>query len=164
MASFSRLPHHTQTHTTIDMTPLEEWSAVPETSTYKTQLSQETDIHVPGGIRTHNRSKRTVADPHTTPRDHLNRPNWINTVIETAMIMQAFSFTGFCVQELHEYHKDLDIFLDIRFHLSNKTLTKNISWFQIQFHAVNIQDGFVTNKSVSVRLCNRKLTKSIFCL
>ena len=45
------------------------------------------------------------------------------------MIMQAFSFMGFRVQELHEYHKDLDIFLDIRFHLSNKTLTKNISWF-----------------------------------
>jgi hypothetical protein len=27
------------------------------------QQSQETDVHVPGGIRTHNPSKRAVADP-----------------------------------------------------------------------------------------------------
>jgi hypothetical protein len=32
-----------------------------------TQNSQETDIHDPGRIRTHNPSKRTAADPHLRP-------------------------------------------------------------------------------------------------
>jgi hypothetical protein len=39
----------------------------------KTQHSQETDIHFPGGIRTHNPSKRTAADPRLRPRGHLDR-------------------------------------------------------------------------------------------
>jgi hypothetical protein len=34
-----------------------------ETSTDKTQHSQETDIHAPSEIRTHNSCKRTAADP-----------------------------------------------------------------------------------------------------
>jgi hypothetical protein len=39
-----------------------------------TQHSQETDINVPGGIRTHNLNKRTVADPRLRPRGHWDRP------------------------------------------------------------------------------------------
>ena len=34
----------------------------------KTQHSQEVDIRVPGGIRTHNPSKRAAADPRRKPR------------------------------------------------------------------------------------------------
>jgi hypothetical protein len=33
-----------------------------------TQHSQETDIHAPGGIRTHNPSKRTAEDPGVGPQ------------------------------------------------------------------------------------------------
>ena len=33
----------------------------------KAQHSQKTDIHVPGGIHTHNTSKRAVTDPHLRP-------------------------------------------------------------------------------------------------
>ena len=36
----------------------------------KTQHSQETDMHAPGGIRTHNPSKRGIADPRLSPRGH----------------------------------------------------------------------------------------------
>ena len=35
-----------------------------------TQHSQETDIHVPGGIRTRNPSKRAAANPRLRPRGH----------------------------------------------------------------------------------------------
>jgi hypothetical protein len=35
-----------------------------------TQQSQETDIHAPGGIRTHDPSKRAAADPRLRPRSH----------------------------------------------------------------------------------------------
>jgi hypothetical protein len=39
----------------------------------ETQQSQETDIHDPGGIRTHNPSKRAAADPRFRPRGHWDR-------------------------------------------------------------------------------------------
>jgi hypothetical protein len=42
-----------------------------ETSTW--QHSQQTEIHAPGGIRTHKPSKRAAADPRLTPRDHWDR-------------------------------------------------------------------------------------------
>ena len=35
-----------------------------------TQNSQEPGIHAPGGIRTHNPSKRAAADPRQRPRGH----------------------------------------------------------------------------------------------
>ena len=54
----------TQKHTTLGITPLDEWSArrrdlYPD----NTQYSQETDILALGGIRTGNPSKRAVAYP-----------------------------------------------------------------------------------------------------
>jgi len=38
-----------------------------------TQNSQQTHIHAPGGIRTHNLSKRAAADVRLRPRGHWNR-------------------------------------------------------------------------------------------
>ena len=35
-----------------------------------TQHSQQTDIHAPSGIRTHNPSKQAAADPRLRPRGH----------------------------------------------------------------------------------------------
>jgi hypothetical protein len=40
-----------------------------------TQQTQETDIHAPGGIRTHNPSKPTAADPRLRPRGHWDQQN-----------------------------------------------------------------------------------------
>jgi hypothetical protein len=39
-----------------------------------TQHSQQTDIHVSGGIRTGNPSKRAAADPRLRPRGHCDLP------------------------------------------------------------------------------------------
>jgi len=38
-----------------------------------TQQSQEKDIQAPGGIRTHNPSKRAAADPRDRPRGRWDR-------------------------------------------------------------------------------------------
>jgi len=38
------------------------------------QHSQEKDIVAPGGVRTHNPSKRAAADPRIRPRDRLDWP------------------------------------------------------------------------------------------
>ena len=41
---------------------------------HNTQHSQETDVRVPGGIRTRNHSMRAAADPRLKPRGHWDRP------------------------------------------------------------------------------------------
>ena len=38
-----------------------------------TQHSQQTNLHAPGGIRTHNLSRRAAADLHLKPRGHWDR-------------------------------------------------------------------------------------------
>jgi hypothetical protein len=59
-----------------------------------TQHSQETDIHAPGGIRTHKPSKRTAAEPRLTPRSHYDRPKFLNTVrIRVAQLVEALRYT-----------------------------------------------------------------------
>ena len=45
-----------------------------------TQPSQQTDIHVPGGIRIHNPSKRVAADLRLRPRGHWDRRTYILAV------------------------------------------------------------------------------------
>jgi len=53
----------TQRHITLGRTPLYEGSArCRDIYTYNTQHLQETDIHVPGGIRIRNPTKRAAAD------------------------------------------------------------------------------------------------------
>ena len=41
-----------------------------------TQHSQQTHIHAPGGIRTHNLSRRVAAHPRLRPRGHTSMPRW----------------------------------------------------------------------------------------
>ena len=41
----------------------------------------EYKIHAPGGIRTHNPNKQATADPRLRPRGHLNRHEYMNTII-----------------------------------------------------------------------------------
>jgi hypothetical protein len=45
-----------------------------ESSRQKT--TQQTDIHTHGGIRTHNLSTGTAANPRRRPRDHWDRHNY----------------------------------------------------------------------------------------
>jgi hypothetical protein len=47
-----------------------------------TQHSQRTIIHAPGGIRTHNPSKRAATDPLLRPRGHWDRPSLLSIVIK----------------------------------------------------------------------------------
>jgi hypothetical protein len=56
------------------------WMTGPMQRPDNTQHSQETDIHARGGIRTHNPSKPTAADPRLRPRGHWDRSKFLNTV------------------------------------------------------------------------------------
>jgi len=64
MASpFLRFLDHTQRRITVGRTPLDEWTTRRRDlylTTHKN--SQQTNIHAPGGIRTHDLSKRAAAD------------------------------------------------------------------------------------------------------
>ena len=61
---------HTKRHITVGRTPLDEWSARTETST-RQHTTLTADIHAPGGIRTHNLSRRAAADLRLRPRGSL---------------------------------------------------------------------------------------------
>jgi hypothetical protein len=54
-----------------------------------TQHSQETDIHAPGGIRTHDPSKRAAADPLLRPDGHWDRP--INLVLLLLLLLLLYT-------------------------------------------------------------------------
>jgi hypothetical protein len=53
--------------------------------------TQHTDIHVPGGIRTHNPSKRTAVDPRLRPRGHWDRRICIVGTLKLFKIMVTVS-------------------------------------------------------------------------
>ena len=67
------VPHYrgftiTLRHATPGRTHLDEWSARCRDLWQHTHHSQDADIHDPGGIQTHNTSKRAAADPRLRPR------------------------------------------------------------------------------------------------
>ena len=64
---------HLITHT-LGRTALDEASAHDrDLYLYNTQHSQETDINVRGGVRTHSTSKRTASDVHLRPGGQWDR-------------------------------------------------------------------------------------------
>jgi len=61
-------------HGTIGRIPLDEWSAQRRDLYLAKHNSQETDIHGPGKIQTHNPNKRAAADPDFRAHRHSHRP------------------------------------------------------------------------------------------
>ena len=68
-------------HATLGRTHLDEGPARRRDLYLTTQHSQQTDIHVPGGMRTHNPSNRAAADPRLRPHGHWDRPENIQTCL-----------------------------------------------------------------------------------
>jgi len=73
--SFTRFLDHTQRRTTVGRTAVEEWSVRRRDLYLTTQHSRQTSIHVVGGIRTHNLSRRAAADLRLRLRGHWDRHN-----------------------------------------------------------------------------------------
>ena len=73
-STFTRFLDHTQRRTTVGRTPLDEWSARRKDLYLTTHNTHFTDIHAPGGIRTHDPSRRAAADLRLRPRGHWDRP------------------------------------------------------------------------------------------
>jgi len=73
-SSFLRFLDHTQRRSTVGRTSLGEWSARRRDLYLTTHnvLHRQTSMP-PGGIRTHNPSKRASVDPRPKPRGHWNR-------------------------------------------------------------------------------------------
>ena len=70
-SSFTRFLDHTQRRTTAGKTPMISLSHKPLPD--NTRNSQQTNIHAPCGFRTHNLSRRAVADLRLTPSGHWDR-------------------------------------------------------------------------------------------
>jgi hypothetical protein len=70
----STIHDHTQRRATVGRTPLDEWSARRRDLYLTTHTTLTTHKHpFPGGIRTHNLSRRAAADPHLRPRGQRDR-------------------------------------------------------------------------------------------
>ena len=69
-SSFLRFLDHTQRCTTVGRTPLDEWSARGRDLCTWQHITQQTIIHAPGGIRTHDLSSRAAADLRLRSCDH----------------------------------------------------------------------------------------------
>jgi len=61
---------HTKRCTTVSRTPVDEWSARRRDVYLTTHNTHNRHIHIPGGIRTHNLSRRAAADLRLRPRSH----------------------------------------------------------------------------------------------
>ena len=72
-SSFTSFLDHTQRCTIVGRTPLDGWSAIRRDLYLTTHNTHNRDSHSPGGIRTHNLSKRAAADPRLRPRGHWDR-------------------------------------------------------------------------------------------
>ena len=82
-SSFLRFRDHTR-HNTVGRTPLNEWSARSrDLYLTNTQHSQQTNIHVLGGTRTRNPSKRVAADPRLRPLGHWDRQTKMDMGIQS---------------------------------------------------------------------------------
>ena len=73
-SSFMRFLDHTQRRTTFGRTPLDEWSARRRDLYLTTHNNHNRQISMPpGGIRTHDLSRRVAADLRLRPRGHWDR-------------------------------------------------------------------------------------------
>jgi len=73
-SSFLRFLDHTQRRITVGRTPLDEWSVRRRDLYLTTHNTHNRQISMPpGGIRTHDLSKRAAADLRLRPRGYWNR-------------------------------------------------------------------------------------------
>jgi hypothetical protein len=63
---------------------------VAETSTWQHKHTQDTNIHAPGGMWTHDPSKRSAADLRLRPRGHWDRPSVNVTLWILCLIVGLF--------------------------------------------------------------------------
>jgi len=71
-SSFTKFLDHTQRRTIVGRAPLDEWSARRRDLYQKIHDThrQQTNVHAPVGIRTHNLNRRAAADLRLRPRGH----------------------------------------------------------------------------------------------
>jgi len=112
-SSFTRFSDHTQRRTTVGRTPLDEWS-VRRRDLYLTKHNnhmRQTSMP-PGGIRTHDPSRRAAADIRLRPRGYRDRHSiWIDYSIFVEKSVNFNSPTQYLCFLLFCLHKILNIFM-----------------------------------------------------
>jgi hypothetical protein len=130
---------HSDTHTTVGRTPLDEGSARRRNLYLTTQTLTSANIHAPGGIRTHDPSKRSAADLRLRPLGHWDRlyPKLLNINKKTRMYNNySFKKEILCVthKPIFLFHRLLTTFIYACITLSfdrspkygNSDVTKNL--------------------------------------
>jgi len=104
-SSFTTFLDHTQRRATVGRTPLDEGSArrtdlyLITHNTHNRQTSM-----TPGGIRTHNLSRRAAADLRLRPRGHRDRRSSVSTYHKYFLPMSFRHLFKWCrLQTVHDY-------------------------------------------------------------
>jgi hypothetical protein len=110
-SSFLTFLDHIKRHTTVGRTPLDKWSnrrRVLYMTTHNTN-NRQTDIHVPGGIRNHNLSRRASADPRITSCGHWDRLHYTVlqrfTIRKQSFVMSLANDVTLCTTWRNNIHK-----------------------------------------------------------
>ena len=85
-SSRTRFLDHTQRRATVGRSPLDEWSVRRRDLYLTTHNTQQTNIHAPAGIRTHDRSRRVAADLRLRPRGFWDRHLYTYRVLTIVVI------------------------------------------------------------------------------
>jgi hypothetical protein len=93
---------HIQAHTAVSRTPLNEGSALCRDLYLTTETLYKTNIHAPGGIRTHDPSKRSAADLCLSRRGH-----WVRLVAETTVFINRLKSSGNYIY--HKFHLNITV-------------------------------------------------------
>ena len=91
--------NHTQQRTTVGRTPLDGWSARPRDLYLTTHNIHNRDIHAPGGIRTHNLSRRAAADPRLRPSGNWDR-YYEDCILLKFVLFLSFHYYYYLVTEV----------------------------------------------------------------
>jgi len=84
-SSFLRFLDHTQRRITFGRTPLDEWSVLRRDLYLTTHNTHNRQTSMPpGGIRTHDLSRRAAADLRLIPRGHWDRPKLLFLMINSS--------------------------------------------------------------------------------
>jgi hypothetical protein len=99
-----RFIDHTKRHTTVGKSTLNEWSARRKDLYLTTHKTLKRRVHAPGGIRTHNLTRRVAADPRLRPRYYWDWPFRFKAVNYDYCINSSFNQEPCCAVTTSTVH------------------------------------------------------------
>ena len=128
-SSLSMLHDHTQAHHVRQDSPGQVIGPSKRYLPDDTRHFQQTAIHVPGGIRTRNLSKRAAAGPRLRRRGHWHRPWWQLQVIKKSKSLPVLNLSTMKLKRMR-YRK---FYVEVMYHLHSPSYLLPQKYSPVQF-------------------------------